>query len=299
MTDTRFARTFAIALAALAVGAASGPALAQQRIDEGTTIASDAYIRVYSEAAGSVRVVGWEHDSMAVTGTKDSGVGRFSFGGADDAAKTGVWKEGDSAGEAHLEVHVPAGATVWVKVTEASVEIGEVSGGVDAYSVSGDIRISGSPSQVYAESMGGVVEIVGSMPSARAKTGSSPITFRGEAADVSFNTVGGTITVTGPSLRAGHLESVTGDILFDGEMAKGSSVGFESHSGRIELRLRADQGADFTLTSIEGEFESDFELEEAADREGMRGKQRQFSIGKAYATVTIRTFSGPVVLRRK
>jgi hypothetical protein len=295
---TAFPFTYLLAPAILIAGGAA-PLAAQQHIDERAAVAPDAYIRVYDEAAGSVRVTGWDRDSVAVSGTRDSGAGRFSFSGGGDAAKMGLWTDGDSAGEAHLDVRVPAGATVWVKTTSALVEIGDVASGVDAYSVTGDIRVSGTPRQVYAESMGGSVQIVGTALSARGKTGSSPITFRGDAEDVSFTTVGGTIMVMGPRLRLGHFESVTGDILFEGEIEKGSSLGFQTHSGTIELRLPSDVGADVTYTTIEGDLQSDFPLGEADDRGGMRGRERQFSLGNSGATVTIRSFSGEVLIRRK
>jgi DUF4097 and DUF4098 domain-containing protein YvlB len=272
---------------------------AQQQIDVREAIEPDAYLRVYMETEGFVRIAGWDRDSIAFAGTADAALDEFRFGVGKKRAsgKGGLWDEGRTGGSANLEVWVPRGATLWVKTTGASVEIVDVTGGVDVYSVTGDVKITGSPKQLYTESMGGEVTISGNSSSVRAKTGSGPITFRGAGEDVTLLTVGGTITVSGPSLRRGHFESVTGDISFDGALEPGSSVGFQTHSGVVDLTLPRDAGADCTVTSIDGEVQVDFPTAGERERNGARGPRREFTIGDGGATVTIQTFDGSVAIR--
>jgi hypothetical protein len=276
-------------------------AQAQQRVDSRHAVKSDSYIRIYMEAEGAIRISGWAKDSIAFSGTADANLPGLEFGTSKEGAgaKGGIWNEGKSEGTVDLDISVPKGATLWVKTTGASVEIDEVSGGVDVYTVTGDVRFEGSPKQLYAESMGGEVSISGTSASIRAKTGQGPITFRGAAEDVTLVTVGGKITVSGPRLRRGHFESVTGDIVFDGALEPGSSVGFQTHSGRVEMTLPRDAGADCVVTTIEGELQVDFDVPGAQERDGARGPEKEFTIGDGGATVKIQTFDGAVAIRKR
>lgn len=276
-------------------------AVAQQQVRSGVSVQSDAYVRIYMETEGVISISGWSRDSVDFSGTADAGLPSLEFGTAQDgkAAKGGIYTDKKGKGAVDLDIRVPAGATVWVKTTGASIQVDDVSGGLDIYTVSGDVRVAGNPSQLYAESMGGEVTITGESTSIRAKTGGGPITFRGAGDDVTLTTVGGKITVSGPRLRRGHFESVTGDISFDGSLEPGSSVGFQTHSGRVEMTLPRDAGADCMVTTIEGNLQVDFEVAGSLERDGARGPEREFTIGDGGAHVKIQTFDGPVAIRRK
>ena len=288
----------AVAVSCLAVPVA---AAAQQTVDSRHAVHPDAYVRIYMETDGVIRISGWAKDSVTFTGTTDEGVPGLEFGIAKEgqAAKGGIWTDRKGKGSVDLDIRVPVAATVWVKTTGASVEIENVTGGVDVYSVSGDVRFEGEPQQLYAESMGGEVSIEGNSASIKAKTGKGPITFRGTADDVTLKTVGGRITIDGPSVRRGYFESVTGDIVFDGALEPGSSVGFQTHSGRVEVTLPPDAGADCLVTTIEGDLQVDFDVPEALERDGAQGPETEFTIGGGGAQVKIQTFDGPVAIRRQ
>ena len=288
----------ATALLALALPLA---ATAQQRVDSRHAVTSDSYVRIYMETEGTIRIAGWSKDSVVFSGTADESLPELDFGTAKEgkAAKGGIWTDKKGKGAVDLDIFVPEGATVWVKTTGASVEIDEVSGGADVYTVTGNVKLAGSPQQLYAESMGGEVSITGSSTSIRAKTGKGPITFRGSGDDVTLVTVGGRITVSGSRLRRGHFESVTGDIVFDGALEPGSTVGFQTHSGRVEMTLPRDTGADCVVTTIEGDLQVDFDVPESLERDGAQGPEKEFTIGDGGAHVKIQTFDGAVAIRRR
>ena len=276
-------------------------ATAQTRVDSHHAVNSDANLRIYMETGGTIRITGWAKDSVVFSGTTDAGLPELEFGTAQEgkAAKGGIWTDKKGKGEVDLDIRIPEGATLWVKTTGASVQIDDVSGGVDVYTVSGNVTFTGSPKQLYAESMGGEVSITGESRSIRAKTGKGPITFRGSVEDVTLITVAGKITVSGPRLRQGHFESVTGDIVFDGALEPGSWVGFQTHSGRVEMTLPRDAGADCVVTTIEGELQVDFDMPEALERDGAQGPEKEFTIGDGGANVKIQTFDGSVAIRRR
>ena len=296
MTITR--SILAATLLALALPLA---ATAQVQVDSRHAVNADSYVRIYMETHGTIQITGWSKDSVVFTGTADESLPELEFGISKEGkgAKGGIWTDKKGKGAVDLDIFVPKGATVWVKTTGASVEIEDISGGVDVYTVTGNVKFAGKPKQLYAESMGGEVSITGESASIRAKTGQGPITFRGSGEDVTLVTVGGKITVSGPRLTRGHFESVTGDIIFDGVLEPGSSVGFQTHSGRVELTLPRDAGADCVVTTIKGELQVDFDVPEALERDGARGPEKEFTIGDGGAQVKIQTFDGAVAIRRK
>lgn len=280
---------------ALAVLTSVGAAEAQQRIAQARPISPDAYIKIWS-LEGSVRVIGWDRDTVAVTGTADAGAGSFFLHGDRDSGKIGF--QGGSGSRADLEVRVPARSTVWVKTSSASVEVSGVTGAADLYSVTGRIQVNGQMRQLYAESMGGGIELVASAPSIRAKTGGGSIRLRGSGADVSLSTVDGSMSIAAPQFQRGRFESISGNILFDGDLDRGGSTTFQSHSGTVELRLPATASLDFLLSTYEGEVQSDFAMPPFGGSRDLRGSELAFSNGSGGADVTVRTYSGRIVLRQ-
>ncbi|CAN5277578.1 DUF4097 family beta strand repeat-containing protein [soil metagenome] len=283
-------------LLALLLSASVGTAFAQRDVRRGIPIDRQAYIKVYL-LHGSVHVVGWDRDSLAVTGTVEKG--SLFFGGSGGSAKLGVWEEkGFEAGTARLEVRVPAASTIWIKSESADVSVSGVTGGLDVYSVTGAVRIEGSLRQLYAESMGGRLDVAASAPSVRLKTAGGAIAFRGGGEDVTISTVSGRIDATaGRPLRA-RLETVTGDIHFAGGVERGGSLTFQTHSGAVNLGLPSGLDAEISVATFQGDITNGLDPRKTADRD-LRGREVSFLSGRGGAQIWVRTFSGDVILRAR
>jgi hypothetical protein len=79
--------TLMIALAALPGGAAQAQATSEQRVERKIAIDPDASIRIYN-LNGSVRVEGWDRDTISVVATiGDPLKNRFFFGGGAQGVK--------------------------------------------------------------------------------------------------------------------------------------------------------------------------------------------------------------------
>src|SRR5262249_43398190 len=195
-----------------------------------------------------------EWDSIAVTGTRERGAGEFMMGGGTRGVKIFNGGEQGPAAPAQLEVRVPLRSKVWIKGAETDVEVINFNGGLDVYSVTGSIRVGGSPSQGYAESMDGDVEVAATTPWVRAKSAGGKVTLRGVSEDAAASTVSGVIVIEGGRFQRSRFESVSGDIRFEGELDRGGSFQFESHSGAVELRLPSNTAADIDATTFHGEI---------------------------------------------
>lgn len=281
----------------LAPAAASG----QYPVNRRVALAADASIRVFN-LVGSIRITGWDKDSLAVTGTLSPGAGKlFYFGGGGRGAKLGIEAPDgvEPDGPSNLDVFVPAKSKLWIKAATADIAVTNFSGNLDLYSVSGAIRVAGSPAQVYAESMDGNVEVNGTAPWIRAKTASGSITLTGGGEDVGVTSVSGAIAIQGARVVRGRFESVTGDIRYDGDVERGSSLTFESHSGVIELRLPPGVSADFNVNEFQGKIVNELTGAVARPLRDRGGLELAFTAGQGGADVAIRNFKGAVLLLRK
>ncbi|MDQ6829366.1 MAG: hypothetical protein M3081_10915, partial [Gemmatimonadota bacterium] len=182
------------ASAALMLCATAGASEAQQKINRRSAMGPMASIRVMN-LSGSVRVIGWDRDSLVVTGTMPDSA-HFFYGAGANAAKMGVEVLGNAELKpVKLELRVPAGARIWVKTGSADIEVSGVTGGLDLNIVGGHIKVAGSPRELNAEAMDGSIEIDGSPPWLRAKSATGAITLKGSSDDAVFTTVSGTVTV--------------------------------------------------------------------------------------------------------
>ena len=100
---------------ALVLIAGTSAVSAQRKINERRAFAPDGSIRIFN-AVGTVRVIGWARDSIWVTGTVWEDQDRFMIGKNPHAMKLGVWDYGNGPEikPSQIEVHVPAGASVWL-----------------------------------------------------------------------------------------------------------------------------------------------------------------------------------------
>jgi hypothetical protein len=289
---------FAAALVLAALVASAPPAAAQQRIERGARASADATIRIYN-LTGSTTVSGWDRDSIALVGTLDPGAGRFYIGGGPSSLKLGVEAPAAStaAGAARLEVRVPYGSVVWVKAADASIEVDGVQGGLDLYSVSGDISVRGAPATVRAESMEGGISIDARTPWARAKTASGTIAVAGDVTDLAATTVSGTVRVAASRQARARIESVTGEVVVTGRPTRGGAWEIETHSGSVTLALASDTDAEITVHSFGADVRSELGRVVSQRVDDLAGSELGIVAGAGGTSFTVRTFKGPVVIR--
>ena len=289
-------------LTATVLLALPGVALAQaseQRVERKLALDPDASIRIYN-MNGSVRVEGWDRDTLAIVATiSDPLRNRFFFGGNAHGAKMGIESpmELDQA-PAHLVVKVPTRARLWIKAATSSVTLSGLEGGIDVSSTSGNLRFEGTPDQLNLETMDGNIEITATGPWIRAKTASGTIMLRGNGEDVGATTVSGDITLLSNGMRRARMESVSGKLNFSGSLTRDGALTAESHSGSVDLLLPADLGAEFDLSTYHGTITNSFAPERRPLKQGT-GEELHFMTQNGAANVAVRTFKSSIILRKK
>lgn len=277
------------------------PLFAQQKVDVRGAVTRDVYVRL-NGAFTSLRVTGWDKDSLVMTGTlpKDA---RFepAMGGPGGAPATGVkfYIESPSQvpGPAALELFVPVGATVWAKSGSATIDVTGVSGGLDLNIVGGSVTVTGNPRELNIESMDGSVTVTGAPTWMRAKTASGDITLRGSCTDLGVTTVSGIVTVREGVFERARIESVTGNVTFGAGVGRAGTLLIDSHSGTIDLLL-GKQSLDVEATTITGSISNGVTTRRPAPGRDGRGETLTLSLGTGEARATLRSFKGNIRVSR-
>jgi hypothetical protein len=271
-------------------------------VERRAAIASDASIRI-SGAISSLKVIGWDRDSLVVSGSVPKG---WVFDGGIASSLVGLSRgakfyvqspsEAYSAG-ATLEIRVPNRARVWAKTGSAEIEVSGVTGGLDLNIVGGSVTVSNAPRELNIESMDGDVHVLGGASWLRVKTATGNIDVRGGSEDAGLSSVSGTVRVADGRYERGKFETVTGDIVYQGDVGYKGTVDLSTHSGRVEIRLPPKPNVEFDGATVTGTIENRVTSSRpGVGREG-RGMELGFSSGSGDTRMIVRSFKGNVELK--
>ena len=273
---------------------------AQQKVLVGHAATATVSLKLFA-AVGKIHVVGWDRDSVEMTGVvPSSSQVQMSAGSPLEKSKgMKMFVEApteQSGREGELTLRVPHGARVWLKTGSADMDVTGVTGGLDLNVVGGSIIVHGSPREVRAESMDGSVTIDGAPEWLRAKTATGDITLRG-GQDVGAATISGTIRTSGGDVERVKLESTTGAIAFASMLSRNASVELETHSGPIDVQLPFRGDAEIDAATITGAIDNQWtRARPVPGREG-RGMTLATSSGMGGGRIVVRSFKGTVQLR--
>ena len=291
----RTPRSCAHVIALLLCVATAGTARAQLPVLRARSLEATAAVKIYNPA-GSIRLVGWDHDSIVVRGRIARGE-HFAFGGA--AAGVTLWIEdpnttGDSR-PSDLVIYLPRASHISTKSASASITGTDVSGWF--YSVTGSIRLAGAATSLEVETMDGNIDLDVAVPWIRARTGNGSLTLRRAAADADLATIAGALSVNSASVRRGRFSSVTGDIRLVGAPSADALLELSNHDGAVDLLLPRDANGLFDLSTVSGTIENAFGGTRPAAGVALRNRALRVQLGDGGAHVTVRTFRGVIRLR--
>jgi len=280
----------------LTLAFASNVVQAQQPFHRGAPLAATASVQMFT-AAGSVTVEGWTMDSIDIRGT--IGRGLTPHAGGDRLAFKMSTYDGrqDLSQPSHLVVRVPHRVQLWLKSTTGTLTARALAGAVDLYSISGSIAAANMTGDVTAESMRGNVAVHGSPRWVRLRSGDGNALFDGAARDVAISTVRGGIVLRGSADRA-RAETVSGVVEVSLPMAGAASLDVDSHDGPVRLRFGPSPDAMANLFTLQGRITN--ELTNArSTRSGVEGSTLSMVMGSGAARITVRTFSGAILVQAR
>jgi hypothetical protein len=273
---------------------------AQQKVSYGHAATSSVSVRLMA-AVASVQVIGWEKDSVDVSGVIATGSRFQMFGGTPSGATKGIkgyveLPNDHAVIEGKVVMRVPRDARVWLKTGSADIDVSGVTGGVDVNVVGGSITVHGNVRELRAESMDGNVVIDGVAEWARLKTATGDITLKG-GTDIGASTISGTIRASGADIERAKLEATTGAVFFASGLVRNASIELETHSGNVDIALPWKSDFEIEAATITGTIENRMtKLPPSPGREG-RGMTLTTQGGSGGSRIVVRSFKGGIALR--
>jgi hypothetical protein len=274
-------------------------AIAQQRVSFGHSAAKDIAVRLVGPFA-HLTVIGWDRDSISLAGTLPSTFRLDNvFAGDPGVPSRGAKFYIDGSNvimpkQAWLELRVPAKARIAIKGGTSELVARGLTGDVDLNMIGGTITVDGSPTVLDVEAIDASIRFTGSADWLRLKTGAGEIVMSGQSVDAGFTTVSGNVRVSDATLDRARFESTTGSVTVSGEMARGASWTFDTHSGLIDLRLGGKPSAAIEAVTMAGTIENALTTKRADIGRNGRGQEIDFEVGSGDGRIRITTYKGNV-----
>jgi DUF4097 and DUF4098 domain-containing protein YvlB len=281
----------------LALGAGAVQATdADRPIDERRPLKADARVEV-SNVAGEITVETWDKNELHLTGSLSEQVEKLEITGDASRLKIEVKlpKRTRNVDDTILHLKVPAGIALEADGVSADIHVRGIKGDVEASSVSGDVELDVGSKRVEARSVSGDVNVQAPSAETRVESVSGDVTVRGVKGEVRGETVSGDIEVMAHTANRIELQSVSGSLELDGELAADADVEGKTMSGDIRLTLPRLPEASIELQTYSGEVEGGDALTQAGG--GSREEKEYWRKGSGSGRVRLHSFSGDIDLR--
>lgn len=271
--------------------------------------------------AGDIVVTAGSGDEVSIEAVKRTRGGRSDLSGVEiDVIERGGRVDVQTRHTARRDrvsvdftVSVPASASLEVHSVSGSIRVTGVRGAIRAESVSGEVTASDTPKLESAKSVSGDVSIAGVSVDGELTVGSvsGNVTARNvKVHGLDLASVSGDVRITDAACDRLGVKSVSGSIEYAGTIGKAGRYDINTHSGSVRLTLANPPGFELNASTFSGSVRSDFPMtiggtadRNARDRSGRRvgnnNRSMRATFGDGSATLTIRTFSGEIVIAKK
>jgi DUF4097 and DUF4098 domain-containing protein YvlB len=204
-------------------------------------------------------------------------------------------------------VVVPQRASVALKSISGDVTVSDVRGEVRAETISGDVDVTATPNLALAKTVSGDVRArdIGTQTTLILGTVSGAVIATAlKVRALEAGSVSGDIQLSNLQVERLTAKTVTGNVAYDGALQRGSRYEFNAHSGDVRLVLPANTGGfELDASSFSGSIRTDFPVQlrggVAADRRRPLNRAVRGTYGDAGALVSVRSFSGSVVIVKR
>ena len=247
--------------------------------------------------SGEVVVTGWSRDEVRVRAMADDGTVRLHVTSLLAALR--AVPEGSGRGnDVRYEISVPAHVRVLVRTGAANIVAKGIGGDCEIRTGSGDIQVSDIGGLVVAELMSG--EFLGARLSGgvRIDAIAADVEIIGAAGEIVIDNTSGETTISDVKSSSVRLQSVSGDIHFEGAIERNGRYRLGSHSGTVSVGIPETGGALVSLASHNGTIDTGkLPITLQPSTRGNPEKRLLGHIGDGSARIEVETFSGNIVIR--
>ncbi len=252
---------------------------------------------------GTVTVVGWDQNKVAVEGQRDSESERFVFerNGNSIRIEDEVPNNLNRGEGTKITVKVPRGSSLHVDVVSADLNVRDIAGGSDLSTVSGDLKLEKLGHKVDAESVSGDIELRGAGKDVSVESVSGDIYSHITAERLEAESVSGTVTVINEGrLKRGDFSSVSGDVKVQSALTEEVDMEFESVSGDIEFVAVGEPNARIEAeTGPGGDIINELTNDAVEKAEFTGAESLNITVGSGAGRIQASVVSGEIAFRKK
>jgi DUF4097 and DUF4098 domain-containing protein YvlB len=319
---TRQVREWMTALVGLAfvVAFVAAPALAEEKYQEKfakTEALAKTGTFYLSNVSGDIDVAVWKEAQVKIEAVKTSKAASLDKA-KENAAKVTieVTKVGDTVRvettypkekgsfwggdkisvSVDYKVWVPDQAAVEIKSVSGDVVVAALGGKAKIDSVSGNVTLGGAAGAEIKLTSGDlrVENIAGD---AFIKAVSGDITVTKIAGSVEADAVSGDIELRDVSeAQSVDIKTVSGNVIYIGSVKAGGRYVLNAFSGDVRMTIPAGAAFDLEANTFSGSIDTDFEITVSGK---ISPKELRGTVGKGGATITLKSFSGNIDLKKK
>jgi DUF4097 and DUF4098 domain-containing protein YvlB len=297
---TRSILSLAAGLACAGIPAAARAQRELTRIDSTFSFNKGAWVDL-SLISGEIIVTAWTRPEAKVYASIERGWIDASLSANRVTLETHSDRDRGRSGNARFEIMVPVGTRVQASTVSGGIRITGTDGEVEAGSVNGAIEVLGATDRISIQTVNGKLHAAKLRGRTRLASTSSSIEAEDIVGDVTAGTVSGRVSLTGVKSSRVSAETVSGNVTYAGSIDASGSYEFSTHSGTVRLEIPETSGADLELETFNGHITSAFPITlQPGDVSSMarHGKRMEFTIGKGGAHVTASTFNGNIIIER-
>ena len=244
--------------------------------------------------AGDVDVKTWSRNAVRVVADPD-GRGRVEIERSATSVSVRTTGRRGPPSSTDIELTVPAWMGLDISGVYTDITIAGARGPISAETVQGDVSAEGGDGLVSVKSVQGGVSVTGAKGRIEANSVNADVEVRRSSGEISTETVNGSIDLVGTDATTLTATSVNGDLNYDGPLHSGGRFALSTHNGDITVTVAERASAAVSVSTFNGEFESDFPVTLTETR---KGKRFNFTIGSGSAQVTLESFQGTISLVR-
>jgi len=244
--------------------------------------------------AGDVDVKTWSKNAVRVVADPD-GRGRVEIERSATSLSVRTTGRRGPPLSTDIELTVPAWMALDISGVNTDITIAGARGSISAETVQGDVTAEGGEGLVSVKSVQGGVSLTGAKGRIDANSVNADVEVHRSSGEISTETVNGSIELVGTDATTLTATSVNGDLSYDGPVHAGGRYSLSTHNGDITLAMDEKTSAAVSVSTFNGEFESDFPVTLTETR---KGKRFNFTLGSGSAQVTLESFQGTISLVR-
>lgn len=284
----------------------------EEKFDRTETMALDGKVTL-SNISGDVVVRTWDKGEVKIEGVKLSRAA--SLDKAKENASLVTIEVTKSDNGVQIKAKYPEGfGHRRMNVSVNFILTIPAKGGLDAKTVSGDVKVEKIGGPLKVGSVSGNVTVLGAAKGVDAHTVSGDVTVSDVTGDVYIKSVSGNVkaervigsieaeTVSGDvklwnisEAKTVSAKALSGNVTYEGKLNKEGRYTFKAHSGDIEVTVPAASAFEFSAQTFSGDISTDFKVEVTGK---ISKKEVHGTVNGGGADLQLKAFSGNVHLKK-